>query len=57
MCILAIISAVNRRVTQQSTANVIVCKYGYFSNDFGVFKETDIKLNNAHNLNILLTHN
>lgn len=56
ICIFAIISAVNRSVTVQSTTNVTVCKYGYFSNDFGVFKETDNKLKRAQSLNMRLTH-
>lgn len=56
MCILAIISAVNNNVIQQSTANVAICRVGNFSKDLGVFIETDTKLISAHDLNILLTH-
>lgn len=56
MCILAIISAVNKSVTEQSTANVTICIKGYFSKVFGVFADTDIKLKSAQDLNIFLTH-
>lgn len=56
MCILAIISAVKKSVTQQSTAKVIVWSEGYFSKDFGVLSDTDTKLIRAQSLKILLTH-
>lgn len=56
MCIFAIISAVKRKVTMKSHENVKYCKNGSFSNVFGVFIDTDIKLTRAQNLISLLTH-
>lgn len=56
ICILAIISAVNKKVMHTSHINVTYWKIGIFSNVFGVFNDTDASDNNAHIRIIRRTH-
>lgn len=56
MCILAIISAVNKNVTIKSKQNVKYCNGGIFSKVFGVLQLTDARLIRAQNRIILRTH-
>ena len=56
MCILAIISAVKRKVTIKSRQNVMYSRAGCSWNVFGVFMLTDIRLTNAQPLRSQRTH-
>lgn len=56
ICILAIISAVNKQVTKRSQQNVIRCRGGKASKVFGVFKQTQSKLSKAQALINRRTH-
>ena len=57
MCILAIISAVNRNVTIKSQMKVTYWRDGTFSKVFGVFKQTEANETKAQSRINRLTHN
>lgn len=56
MCILAIISAVKRKVTEESTVIVAVCMKGKSSKVLGVLLQIDAKLSRAQLLITRRTH-
>jgi len=57
MCILAIISAVNKNVTIKSQMKVTYWRDGTFSKVFGVFRQTEASETRAQSRINLLTHN
>lgn len=57
ICILAIISAVNKSVIDVSQINVTYWRTGNFSNVFGVFSDTEASESKAHNRMSRRTHN